>query len=380
MLRLAVVLLLLAMPTGAAAAVQDSLASARDLYTTADYREALAMLTRLRPAATTPEDARAIDQYRAFALFALGQAAEAELVVEGIAGIDPTWTLPPGEAPPRLAALFAQARERALPGVLRQRLAAARALYSEKRYDASAEAFTGILMLLEDPAMAKAAGSDLQSMTALATGFRDLSLGRRRAGPRRRRPSGGPRRTSTSIAAATPGAPDSAAAAAPATTPASEPAPAPAPAASSGSETPATSAATESPAPTPSPTDIVPPVAIAQTLPRATDVTVPLGGPQTILLDIVIDETGRVERAEVRRSVNRLYEAQLVAATRGWRYTPATQAGRPGEVRAHPRSHAQPPRLARFVGHGPPPGVLRAAVRGAGRAAALASGQPSTLQ
>jgi hypothetical protein len=27
--------------------------------------------------------------------------------------------------------------------------------------------------------------------------------------------------------------------------------------------------------------------------------------------------------------VNRLYEAQLVAATRGWRYQPATQAGRP---------------------------------------------------
>ena len=27
--------------------------------------------------------------------------------------------------------------------------------------------------------------------------------------------------------------------------------------------------------------------------------------------------------------MNRLYEAQLVAATRGWRYTPATQAGRP---------------------------------------------------
>ena len=43
----------------------------------------------------------------------------------------------------------------------------------------------------------------------------------------------------------------------------------------------------------------------------------------------MIDETGRVERAEVRRSVNRMYEAELVAATRGWRYTPATQGGRP---------------------------------------------------
>ena len=329
MLRLAVVLLLLAMPAGAAAAVQDTLAAARDLYTTADYREALAMLTRLRPSATTPADLRAIDQYRAFALFALGQTAEAELVVEGIAGIDPTWTLPAGEAPPRLSALFAQARERALPGVLRQRLAAARALYSEKRYDASAEAFTEVLTLLEDPAMAKAAGTDLQSMTALATGFRDLSLAadeQARAAAARQTAPPAP----TSIAAGTPGAPDGvpAPASPPATTTAAtEPASGPAPAPSGSSDTPATE--TKAEPSTPKPADIVPPVAIAQALPRATDITVPLGGPQTILLDIVIDETGHVEKAEVRRSVNRLYETQLVAATRGWRYTPATQGGRP---------------------------------------------------
>jgi TonB family protein len=335
-LRLAVVLLLLAMPAGSAAgvqALQDSLAAARDLYTTADYREALAMLTRLRPAAATPEDVRAIDQYRAFALFALGQTAEAELVVEGIASLDPAWTLPAGDAPPRLAALFAQARERALPGVLRQRIAAARALYSEKRYDASAEAFTGILLLLEDPAMAKAAGADLQSMTALATGFRDLSLAAdEQARAAAARQAAVPVPGSTPPAAATTGAPDSAADAAPATAPAPDsttgPAPAETPAASSGTDKPATDAAAAAPA-KPSPADIVPPVAIAQALPRATEITMPLGGAQTILLDIVIDETGRVERAEVRRSVNRLYEAQLVAATRGWRYTPATQAGRP---------------------------------------------------
>ncbi|MFI5078825.1 MAG: energy transducer TonB [Vicinamibacteria bacterium] len=330
MLRLAVVLLLLAMPTGAGAAVQDSLGAARDLYTTADYREALAMLTRLRPAATTPEDARAVDQYRAFALFALGQSAEAELVVEGMASIDPLWTLPAGEAPPRLATLFAQARERALPGVLRQRIAAARALYSEKRYDASAEAFTGVLLLLEDPALAKAAGADLQSMTALATGFRDLSLAAdEQARAAAARPPGAPPSTpaSTSIAAATPGGPETAPAAAPGTAPAEPAATPPSAPASTSTDTPSTDAATQSTAP--KPTDIIPPVAIAQALPRATDATVPLGAAQTILLDIVIDETGRVERAEVRRSVNRLYEAQLVAATRGWRYTPATQAGRP---------------------------------------------------
>jgi periplasmic protein TonB len=317
-LRLAVVLLLFAAPAWAGAA-QDSIAAARDLYTTADYREALAMLTRLRPAATAPEDVRAIEQYRAFALFALGQGEEAARVVEGIASIDPTWTLPAGEAPPRLETLFAQARERALPGVLRQRLAAARALYAEKRYDASAEAFTGLLLLLEDPTMARAAGSDLASMSALATGFRDLSLAadeQARAAVARQTPPTSTPPASTPLAAATP--------------PDGVPAP---PSTSSTDQAAAPSGAGESPAPAPAEpsaaTDVVPPVAIAQAIPRATEITVPIGAAQTILLDIVIDETGHVESAEVRRSVNRLYEAQLVAATRGWRYTPATKGGRP---------------------------------------------------
>ena len=322
MLRLAVVLLLLAAPTWAGAA-QDSIAAARDLYTTADYREALAMLTRLRPAATAPPEVRAIDQYRAFALFALGQAVEAERVVEGIASIDPTWTLPAGEAPPRIEALFTQARDRALPGVLRQRLAAARALYSEKRYDAAAEAFTGLLLLLEDPTLARAAGADLPSMTALATGFRDLSLAadeQARAAAAREASAAATTPPSTPLAAATP--PEGVPAVPPATGSSTDQTAAPA----GTSDPPAASSA--DPAATAA-TDIVPPIAIAQVIPRATELTVPVGASQTILLDITIDETGHVERAEIRRSVNRLYEVQLVAATRGWRYTPATKAGRP---------------------------------------------------
>jgi TonB family protein len=322
-LRVAVVLLLLASPATAGPAQQDSLAAARDLYTTADYREALAMLTRLRPAATAPDDVRAIEQYRAFVLIALGRDAEAEFVVEGIAQRDPTWTLPAGEASPRISTLFAQARERALPGVLRQRMAAARALYSEKSYDAAAEAFTGVLLLLEDPAMARAAGGDVQSITALATGFRDLSLA---AGEQARTAASRQAPAEPAELAAT--VPPAAAAVPPPAGASPAPASAGAPTTAQPA-TAATEAAAEPAAPPVASTDIVPPVAIAQAIPRATDVTVPLGGPQTILLDIVIDETGRVERAQVRRSVNRLYEAELVAATRGWRYTPATQGGRP---------------------------------------------------
>jgi TonB family protein len=291
------------------------------------------MLTRLRPAAATPADARAIEQYRAFALIALGRDAEAELVVEDMTQRDPIWTLPAGEAPPRIAALFSRARERALPGVLRQRLAAARALYAEKSYDAAAEAFTGVLLLLEDPTMVRAAGGDVPSIAALATGFRDLSLA---AGDQARGAAARqvPAPSTPQVAAAAPPAVDGAPSTA---TPSASPGDAsvaPSTAAPETSLATPTAEPAAEPAATPmSPavasTDIVPPVAIAQAIPRATPVTVPLGGAQTILLDIVIDETGRVERAQVRRSVNRLYEAELVAATRGWRYRPATQGGRP---------------------------------------------------
>ena len=144
----------LAMPTGAGAAVQV-LRPRRAICTPPPTTaKRWPTPTRLRPAATAPEDVRAIEQYRA-SLFALGQAAEAELVVESIAAIDPTWTLPAGEARPRLATLFAQARERALPGVLaRAPRGGAGAVFGEALRRA-AEAFTGAAPL-EDPAMAKA--------------------------------------------------------------------------------------------------------------------------------------------------------------------------------------------------------------------------------
>lgn len=309
MLRTAVVLVLLALPLGVRAAAQDSIAAARDLYTTAGYDEALAMLTRLRAATTTPADISTIDQYRAYAFFAVGRTGEAERVIEGMTLLDPQWTLPAGEAPPRIAALFAQARERALPGVLRQRVNVARALFAEKHFDAAAEAFTAVLLLLDDPAVARVVGADAVSIQLLATGFRDLALAadeQARAAAAKEKPA--------EPAPAAPAAPAPADPAAGTSQPSAEAAP--------------PSAAESAPTPTPV-IAIVPPVAIAQNIPRPSEVSVPLGSPQTILLDIVIDETGRVERAEVRKSVDRLYETQLVAATRGWRYTPATQGGRP---------------------------------------------------
>jgi TonB family protein len=330
-LRHAALALLLALPAGATAAPQDSIAAARDLYTTAGYDEALAMLTRLRAGTTEPAEVRTIDQYRVFALFALGRTQEAEQVVEGMALLDPLWVLPRGEAPPRIEALFAAARTRALPGVVRQRLGAARVLYAEKRYAAAAEAFTGVLTLLEDPAVAQATGTDAAPFQALATGFRDLSLAAdeqaRAAAAKAPEPTGAAAQGATAVQGDPPLVPEPAtpAPAEPATTQAARTEPGPAP-----TDLPATPPAGPAGAAAPSAAPvIVPPVVIAQVIPRPSDISVPMGSPQTILMDIVIDENGRVERAEIRKSVDRLYETQLVAATRGWRYRPATQNGRP---------------------------------------------------
>lgn len=331
--RHAALVVLLAMPAGASAAQQDSIAAARDLYTTAAYDDALAMLTRLRAATTEPAEVRTIDQYRVFALFAIGRTEEAEQVVEGLTLLDPLWVLPRGEAPPRIEALFVAARTRALPGVVRQRLGAARVLYAEKHYAAAAEAFTGVLTLLEDPAVAQATGADAAPFQAIATGFRDLSVAAdeqaRATAARAPAPAAAAPQGATAVQGDPPIVPEPAtpAPAEPSTAQAArtDPVPAPAP-----TEPPATTPAAPSGSAAPSTTPvIVPPVVIAQAIPRPSDVSVPMGSAQTILMEIVIDENGRVERAEIRKSVDRLYETQLVAATRGWRYRPATQNGRP---------------------------------------------------
>ena len=73
---------------------------------------------------------------------------------------------------------------------------------------------------------------------------------------------------------------------------------------------------------------VVPPIALIQNVPRPTDVTIAPGTRAIIIVDVLIDEFGRVERTSIRQSVNRLYEQQLLAAIRNWRYTPATQGGK----------------------------------------------------
>ena len=68
--------LVLVIVTPAAVFADDSLASARDLYASAAYEDALAMLGRLNTTGLRSDDGRVADQYRALCLLALGKTSE----------------------------------------------------------------------------------------------------------------------------------------------------------------------------------------------------------------------------------------------------------------------------------------------------------------
>jgi len=86
---------------------QDALNAARDLYASAAYEDALAVLNRVPDASRPPDEARAVSQYRAFCLLALGRTAEAERAIETMITRDPTYQPPAGDMSPRVRSAFA---------------------------------------------------------------------------------------------------------------------------------------------------------------------------------------------------------------------------------------------------------------------------------
>src|SRR5262245_1312830 len=109
------------------AAQDDPLRTARDLYASAAYEEALAELTRADGRAPAPDTAREIDAYRAFCLVALGKNAEAVAIAESLVRMDPQFTLDRyRDVSPRIAAMFATVRARVLPQLIRDEYRVAR--------------------------------------------------------------------------------------------------------------------------------------------------------------------------------------------------------------------------------------------------------------
>jgi hypothetical protein len=167
------IVVLIVLGVAGAAHAEDSLTAARDLYAAAAYEDSLAMLDRLQTQTDVPDESRTIALYRAFCLFALGRTPEAEKSIETVVAMSPSYQPTDADTSPRMLAAFSDVRRRALPGIIQQKYALAKAAYDRKEFAASAEGFAVVVNLLEDPDVRTVAA--LSDLRLVASAFRDLS-------------------------------------------------------------------------------------------------------------------------------------------------------------------------------------------------------------
>ena len=268
---------------------RDVVGPARDLYASARYDEALAVLNDLRPAdtGTTVSDRKSIEQYRSLCLLALGRGSEAESAIAAVVTADPSYQPNEIEASPRVRAAFSDVRKRLLPDIANGRYGEAKAMFDRKDYATAAPRFRQVLVLLDDPDM----GGKLADLRMLVTGFLDLSIA--------------------------------------ATAPPPEP-PKPAPVAVP--PPPVVPQADLNRIYTMGDKNVTPPVAIRQQMPQLLP-SMKVQARDRGVVEVVIDEQGRVTNVTVRESVHPLFDSELLMAGRDWRYQPATLGGKPVRYR-----------------------------------------------
>ena len=256
-----------------------SLAAARDLYVSASYDDALAMLGTLSNGSKSVEERQSIDLYRTLCLFALGKTTEADRVIEAMLLRDPLYRAADEELSPRVENAFQAARRRILPSVIQQKYADAKAAFDKQQWAAASTGFAEVLKSISDPDIAASAGAPpLSDIKTLASGFRDLAVK-------------------------------------------SVPAPAPPP-------------KVEPPKPvrpvkaiySADDRDVVAPVAVVQRVPKyPANVTKPLQG----VVQFVIDENGVVQTPTMPVSIDMSYDGMVIAAAKKWQYAPAMLDGKP---------------------------------------------------
>ena len=265
---------------------QDPLNAARDLYASAAYEDALAMLNRVPETDRPVEEARVVSEYRAFCLLALGRTAEAERAIETMVGHDPMYRPPSADLSPRVLAAFRDVRRRILPAIIQQTYSDAKTAFDRREFVVASAGFGRVLEFLSDPDAAPAVNQPpLSDLRTLAGGFRDLAA-----------------------SAAAPPLPVTPVAAAPVAPP-----PPPPP-----------------PFYTAADPNVVPPQIMRQELP-------PFPGQVLMwksgVIEVTIDETGAVVTASMRESVSPAYDALAIRAAQRWRYVAATVDGKPVKFR-----------------------------------------------
>ena len=274
------------MAFGQAPSGKDPVGAARELYASARYDEALAVLNDLKPTDSTPvSDRRSIEQYRSLCLLALGRDTEAEGAIAAVVTADPAYQPSETEASPRVRAAFSEVRRRLLPEIATGRYTEAKAAYDRKDYAGAVKSFRRVLALLDDPDMR----GRLADLRVLSSGFMDLSIAAAA-------PPSAPRRDSIAVS------------------PLADPRP------------------ELNRIYTTDDQNVTPPVAVRQELPRVPPAITKQARERGVL-ELVIDELGRVTAMTMRESVHPMYDSLVLNAAKDWRYQPATLQGRPVRFR-----------------------------------------------
>ena len=176
---------------------ENPLTAARDLYASARYDEALAVLNGL-PSDAVASDRKSIEQYRSLCLLALGRGSEAESAIAAVVTADPMFMPGEADASPRVRLAFSEVRQRLLPQIATTDTPRRRPPTIARNIQSAETQFRSLLTLLEDPQM----GGRLPDLRTLATGFVDLAA--RRCGAAARAEEG---RTAGTDAAPAPAAP-----------------------------------------------------------------------------------------------------------------------------------------------------------------------------
>lgn len=283
---------------GVGQAPPDDLTTVREHYATAAYEEALAHIGALDPAQVTPR----LEQYRALCLMALGRTEEGTLAFERLVRRSPLYIIPEAEVSPRMFDLFSDVRQRVLPLVVREMFNRGKASYDEKRYEAATAELRELMRLLSDPA-ATTDATTFADLRQLADGFLRLAEAEMAAAAR----------------AAAPPPPVADPVAAPAT-----PAAAPAAAASTRPDAVVVERIVVY---SREDREVVPPVEVSRFMP-------PWNPPPAMRsveyrgeLEVIVDETGRVQDRRMVRPSNPSYDVTLLGATESWRFEPARLNG-----------------------------------------------------
>jgi hypothetical protein len=276
------------------AVAQDPLSAAREQYASADYEQALATLGGLRGSETSSSVLEQVEQYRAFCLFALGRTADAVSVAEGLVKKNPMLELDATDASPRLSAMFTDVRRRLLPALIRERYRQARTALDDKNFLSAEPRLVEVRQMLTEAEEINAMDEGMSDLRVLVDGFLDLTRGLREGAAADKARLEAAAKETAQKAAATP-------------------------------------AVVRVPTFDSSAANVTAPVALRQDVPQVPASLLPMfkSGETAGQLDVLVDEFGNVEESTIRLSMQPVYDAMVLRASRQWKYQPARSGGVP---------------------------------------------------